>query len=162
DPFIKEHFREIVEQTVTGMAFMHAKGWVHRDLKPDNILLNSSAEVRIIDFALAQPLSRKKPGRFRRKKVFKAQGTRTYMSPEQFRGEPLDEREDIYSMGVSLYELLAFRPPFRAASGEELLTKHLVEAPASPEIYNPEITRDMADLIVRMLSKDKGGRPRDM
>jgi serine/threonine protein kinase len=161
DPYIKEHFREIVDQTATGMAFMHAKGWVHRDLKPDNILVNASAEVRIIDFALAQPLSRKKPSR-RRKKAFKAQGTRTYMSPEQIRGEPLDERADVYSFGVTLYELLTFRPPFRAASGEELLTKHLIEAPTSPEVYNPELTREMAELIVRMLSKNREARPRDM
>lgn len=59
DPFIMEHIKEIVEQTATALAYMHDKGWVHRDVKPDNILINASAEVRLIDFALAQRLSKR-------------------------------------------------------------------------------------------------------
>jgi serine/threonine protein kinase len=160
DPFIKEHLREIIEQTATGLAFMHSKGWVHRDVKPDNILVNAGAEVRIIDFALAQRLSNKKPGRFTKKR--KAQGTRTYMSPEQIRGEPLDARADIYSFGTTIYELLTNRPPFRAASPTDLLTKQVVEKPETPVTYNPDVTKEMAELVLAMLSKERDGRPRDM
>jgi serine/threonine protein kinase len=162
DPLIHENLREIVEQTATGLAFMHAKGWVHRDVKPDNILVNARAEVRIIDFALAQRRQSRKSGLFGlKKKKGKAQGTRSYMSPEQIRGEPLDERADIYSFGITLYELLTFRPPFRASSGEELLKKQMFEKPAPPSSYNPDVTKEMSDLVMSMLSKQPEGRPRD-
>src|SRR5207245_10573822 len=92
DPFLREKGQDILKQAATALAFMNAKGWVHRDVKPDNILVNSAGEVRLIDFALARRVE--KPGLlgrlFRRKG--KAQGTRSYMSPEQIRGEPLDGR----------------------------------------------------------------------
>jgi serine/threonine protein kinase len=162
DPLVKEHIREIIEQTATALAFMHSKGWVHRDVKPDNILVNASAEVRLIDFALTQRLVKRKKGVLgRQKRVGKVMGTRSYMSPEQIRGEALDGRADLYSFGATMYELLAGRPPFRAASPEDLLNKQIAEAPASPELYNPEIHRDMAELILTMLAKDPDERPRD-
>src|SRR5579871_2984541 len=100
DEFIKQHFRGIVEQAATALAFMHEKGWVHRDVKPDNILVNSSAEVRVIDFAIATRKS-KKPGLFGSKKKGKPMGTRSYMAPEQIRGEWLDARADIYAFGAT-------------------------------------------------------------
>jgi len=159
DPSIKENFRKIVEQAATALAFMHEKGWVHRDVKPDNILVNSSAEVRLIDFAIAQRISRKK--NLFAKKGHKAQGTRSYMSPEQIRSENLDERADIYSFGVTLYELLTFRPPFRASNPQELLHKQLGEIPEPPQIYHPDIADDFSKLIMQMLCKRKEERPKD-
>jgi serine/threonine protein kinase len=163
DAFIREHFRDIVEQTAAGLAYMHQKGWVHRDVKPDNILAASSGEVRIIDFALAQRLGKRRRGLLgRMKRQGRAQGTRTYMSPEQIRAEVLDARADIYSLGVTLFELLAWRPPFRAASANDLLTKQLYEKPVSPATFSPDVTDEMADLVLRMLAKDPEERPRDM
>src|SRR5438067_9320256 len=97
DAFIHEKGQDILKQTATALAFMNAKGWVHRDIKPDNILVNSAGEVRIIDFALAVRVE--KPSlikRFFRRKA-KSMGTRSYMSPEQIRSEPLDGRADVYS-----------------------------------------------------------------
>jgi serine/threonine-protein kinase len=162
DPFIKEHLREILEQTATALAYMHSKGWVHRDVKPDNILVNASADVRVIDFALAQRLAvRKKKGMLGRRGRGKAMGTRSYMSPEQIRGQALDARADVYSFGATIYELLTYRPPFRASSPGDLLTKQIAEAPTPPNVYNPEITPDMSDLVVSMLAKDPDERPRD-
>jgi serine/threonine protein kinase len=162
EPFIREHFREIVEQAATALAYIHSKGWVHRDVKPDHILVNAGADVRLIDFALTQPIVKRKKGALgRQKRGGKAMGTRSYMSPEQIRGEALDARADLYSFGATLFELLTGRPPFRAASPEDLLTKQVIEPPTSPDVYNPEIHRDMAELIVTMLAKDPDGRPRD-
>ncbi len=161
DPFLKEHLREILEQASTALAFMHQRGWVHRDVKPDNILVNASVEVRLIDFALAQRLSRKKPGRLRRKGIKRVMGTRSYMSPEQIRGEPLDERSDLYSFGATIYELVTGRPPFRANTPSELLAKQLNDKPEPPNVYNPELTREMNDLIMLLLNKDRDKRPRD-
>src|SRR5579884_3679670 len=88
--FIHERLQDIFKQGATALAFMNAKGWVHRDVKPDNFLVNSAGEVRLIDFALAQRTQ--KPSMFGKlfRKKGKVAGTRSYMSPEQIRGEPLD------------------------------------------------------------------------
>jgi serine/threonine protein kinase len=163
DPFVREHLKEIIEQTATALAYMHSKGWVHRDVKPDNVLVASSGEVRLIDFALAQRVRKRKKNLFgRMKKSGRAQGTRSYMSPEQIRAEALDARADVYSLGITLYELLTYRPPFRAASAQDLLVKQLFEEPASPVQYNPDIAPEMADLVLKMLKKKPEDRPPDM
>lgn len=157
--FLREKGHDILKQAATGFAFMHAKGWVHRDVKADNILVASSGDVRIIDFALAQKIPTGLAKVFWRKN--KPAGTRSYMSPEQIRGQPLDCRSDIYSFGAMCYEMVAGRPPFRAASSQELLSKHITEKPSSPKFYNPEVTDQFADLVLRMLAKKKEERPRD-
>jgi serine/threonine protein kinase len=157
--FLREKGHDILKQAATGLAFMNAKGWVHRDVKPDNILVASSGDVRIIDFALAQRIPTGFSKMFWRKS--KPQGTRSYMSPEQIRGLALDGRADVYSFGAMCYEMVAYRPPFRAASSQELLTKHITEKPISPRHYNPEVSEEFADLILRMLAKKKEDRPRD-
>ena len=138
--WIKDRLPSILKQVATGMAYMNASGWVHRDLKPDNILANNAGEVRIIDFALARRIQKKGMfgGLFRRKA--KTQGTRTYMSPEQIRGEALDGRADVYSFGVTAYELATGRPPFRGLTSQDLLNRHIAEKPTSPKYYNADLT----------------------
>jgi serine/threonine protein kinase len=158
--FIREKGQDILKQWATALAFMNAKGWVHRDVKPDNVLVNSAGEVRLIDFALAQ----RPPKGFFAKLFYrkgKAQGTRSYMSPEQIRGQILDARADIYSFAASAYEMVTWRTPFRGTNSQELLTKHLLEKPLSPCVHNPDVTKDFGELILRMLAKKKEHRPRD-
>jgi serine/threonine-protein kinase len=159
--FIRDKSHSIVKQAATGLAFMNAKGWVHRDVKPDNFLVNGAAELRIIDFALATRVQRESFFRrmFRRKSL--AMGTRSYMSPEQIRGERLDGRADIYSFGATCYELTTGRPPFRGLSSQDLLSKHIAEKPTSPQLYNSDITDQFAQLILHMLQKKKQDRPKD-
>ncbi len=156
--FIKEKAHDIFKQAATALAYMNASGWVHRDVKPDNIMVNSAGEVRLIDFALAQRVS--KGGMFAKKKGRTA-GTRSYMSPEQVRGEALDGRADIYSFGATMYEVITGRPPFRANSPTELLNKQITEKPLPPRSINPEVTEECSTLIIRMLSKKKEDRPKD-
>jgi serine/threonine protein kinase len=159
--FIKERAHSIFKQAATGLAYMNASGWVHRDIKPDNLLVNAAGDLRIIDFALAQRIQ--KPSLFA--KLFhrrgKAAGTRTYMSPEQIRDELIDGRADIYSFGASAYELVTNRPPFRGRDNQDLLQKHIVEKPVSPQAYNPDVTDECAEWILRMLAKNRQDRPRD-
>src|SRR5262249_40020360 len=151
----------IIKQAATGLAFMNAKGWVHRDVKPDNLLVNGAAEVRLIDFALAARVQRKSFfGRLFRRKG-KSMGTRSYMSPEQIRGEPLDGRADIYSFGATCSELTTGRPPLRGLSSHDLLSKQIAEKPTSPQLYNSDITDPFAQLILQMLQKKKQDRPKD-
>src|SRR5439155_14478442 len=91
--FIREKGQDILKQWATGLAFMNAKGWVHRDVKPDNVLVNSAGEVKLIDFAIAQRIPTGMGKWFHRRG--KPQGTRSYMSPEQIRGLALDGQADI-------------------------------------------------------------------
>ncbi|GIW78225.1 MAG: protein kinase [Gemmatales bacterium] len=155
--FIKEHAQEILKQAATALAFINAKGWVHRDVKPDNLLVSSSGETRVIDLAIAQRIPTGLAKIFRKKG--KIQGTRSYMSPEQIRNEPLDGRADIYSFGATCYEIVTGRPPFRGTSAQDLLNKHLTEKPISPRVHNPEVTEEFAQLVLQMLAKNKEHRP---
>jgi serine/threonine protein kinase len=151
---------EIILTGALGLQYLHEQGWVHRDVKPDNFLVNEDGECKLIDFALAQRirtgLSRLFPGRSR------VQGTRSYMAPEQIRGKPLDARADIYSYGCMLYELLSAKLPFTGISPEELLRKHLT-APIPPLAgANKNITPDFSDLVAKMMSKEADKRPQSM
>jgi serine/threonine-protein kinase len=157
--FIREFADKIFKQAATGLAYMNASGWIHRDVKPDNILVNALGEVRIIDFAIAYRPPTGLAKVFSRKQ--KAMGTRSYMSPEQIRGQVLDGRADVYSFGVTCFEVLTGRPPFRGRDAQDLLTKHILEKPVNPRTVNPDVTEDFAALILRMLEKKRDDRPRD-
>jgi serine/threonine protein kinase len=164
-PILREKCHHILVQSGLGVAHLHDRGWVHRDIKPDNLLLNSSGEVRLIDFALAKRIERG-GGLFgifgRRRKRGTTAGTRSYMSPEQILNRPLDERADIYSYGATIYEIASGRPPFRGASPNDLLNKHLKEKPAAPHMHVPDITEEFSQLCLRALAKDKKDRFRNM
>lgn len=159
--FIKEHAARVITLAATGLGYMNQRGWVHRDVKPDNIFTNNAGEVRVGDFALAQ--KKQKAGFFGKLFARKTttQGTRSYMSPEQIRGEDLDERADVYSFGASIYEITTYRPPFRAGSNQELLGKHIAEKPVSPQAHNPDLSDEFAQLVLDMLAKKREQRPAD-
>jgi serine/threonine protein kinase len=156
--FIKENAHSIFKQAATGLAYMNASNWVHRDVKPDNMLVNNKGELRLIDFAIAQRVETPSffGNLFRSRTV---QGTRSYMSPEQIRGEYLDGRADIYSYGATLYELVAYRPPFRAATEQDLLQKQIVEKPVPPIAHVPDLTPEFSDLVIHCLAKKREDRP---
>jgi serine/threonine protein kinase len=154
-PMPKAQLHRILEQAATALAYMHDRGYAHRDVKPENILANKSGEVRVIDYALAQkPISglRKLFGG----KVAR-QGTPSYIAPEQIRCESPSPLADIYSYGITCYELACGRPPFRANSLQELLNKHLQERPLTLTTHNKLVTQEFNDLILKMLMK----RPTD-
>jgi serine/threonine-protein kinase len=151
---------KIIERAAMGLSHVHERGWIHRDVKPDNFLINEQDEVKLIDFALAD---RKKTGFG---KFFsgrgKVQGTRSYMSPEQIRGQSLDDRSDIYSFGCTIFEALAGRPPFTGTSTDDLLNKHLRHQPPSLEASNRNVTTEFSNLIKKLLAKDRDDRPQTM
>jgi serine/threonine protein kinase len=150
--FILTSAAHIIEQAADALAYMHDKGWLHKDIKPDNLLANGAGEVRLIDFALAEKIRKWFGGRG------PVQGTRSYMSPEQIRNEKLDQRSDSYSFGCTIFEMLTGRPPFRADSPKALLEKHLYEKPRTPRSINPDLTEEIDDLIMRLLAKNKKER----
>jgi len=145
----------VIRQAGAGLAYLHDRKWVHRDIKPANIIVSKGGDARLIDYALAmRPFSvfhkllKIKPPR---------QGTYSYMSPEQIRCEPPEFAADIYSFGITCYELACGRQPFRANSPTELLGKHLREQPSPPTVHNKKITPEFSDLVMSMLRK----RPAD-
>jgi serine/threonine protein kinase len=149
-PLPGERKHRVVEQIAGALAYMHDKGWVHRDIKPENILFNKAGEARLIDYALALRI---KSGLSKLFGKVKCQGTRSYMSPEQIRCVAPTPTSDIYSLGITCYELACGRQPFRANSETELLTKHLKEVPVPPTLHNPEITNDFSELVLKMIRK---------
>jgi serine/threonine protein kinase len=158
--FLRERAKDILKQAATAFAFINAKGWLHKDIKPDNILVNSAGEVRVIDLAIAEKISTGMGSWFKSKEKV-AQGTLSYMSPEQLKLERLDYRADIYSFGATAYELVTGRPPFRAANPGDLMQKHLYEQPLPPKSYSPMVTREFDELVMLMLDKNKDKRPRN-
>ena len=152
---------EILKSCAAGLHHLHTKGWVHCDIKPDNYLIRGQ-DVRLIDFSIAQKAKKQGllSGLFGRNA--KVKGTRSYMSPEQIRGQTVTASADIYSFGCMAFELLAGRPPFAASTPNELLNKHLKSSPSTVQVHNDRVSTETADLITRMLAKTPEKRPESM
>ena len=151
---------QIVQQSAEGLDHLHQRGWIHRDVKPDNFMVGAKANVKLIDFAITEKQKRGL-GRFLGGRS-KVQGTRSYMAPEQIRGTAIDVRTDIYSFGCMLHELIGGKPPFTAGSPDELLGKHLSLSAPSLLAANNKITTDLAELVATMLAKKRDDRPDSM
>jgi len=149
--------KRLIEQLAQGMVHFHERGWIHKDLKPDNILFSKAAELRIIDFSLSAKI---KTGFLSNlnfgKKVI--QGTRTYMAPEQIRCQKLGPYTDIYNFGVTLFEMLAGRTPYAGNTPNDLLKKHLSEQVPAPSMFNENVTPEMDRLVMKMLAKKPENR----
>ncbi len=155
--FLKGHARKIFKGAATGLAYMNACGYVHRDVKPDNILVNSVGDTKMIDFAITKKIPTGFAKWFSRRG--KPQGTPSFMSPEQIRNELPDGGADIYSYGCTLYEVTTGRPPFRGTSQSDLLGRHLTEKPAPPSAYNADMTDEFSAFVLRLIAKKKTDRP---
>jgi len=143
----------IAKQVCEGLAEAHSLGIVHRDLKPQNIMVDEGGNVRIMDFGIARSLLTKG--------VTAAGvmiGTPEYMSPEQVEGKPVDQRSDIYSLGIILYEMVSGRVPFEGDTPFTVGVKHKSELPCDPRELNPQIPADFSALVLRCLAKDKESR----
>lgn len=157
--FLKVNAKKIFKQTATGLAYMNASKFVHRDVKPDNIMCNALGQTKIIDFAISAPLQTGFLAKMFRKRK-SPEGTASYMSPEQIRCELLDGRSDVYSLGITWYEVVTGRPPFRGASIGDLYGKHFRELAPLPSQYNPEVTDEFGKLLLKMLAKKREDRPK--
>ncbi len=152
----------ILRDVARAMSYAHEQGIVHRDIKPDNVLLSSGAAM-VTDFGIAKALSSSRSTSSNDTALTRAGsslGTPTYMAPEQVAADPgADHRVDLYAFGIMAYELLTGRPPFHDRSPQALLTAHLVEAPAPVGERVPEVPRVLADLVMQCLEKDPAKRP---
>ena len=151
---------KIVHQSSHALQYFHTKGWIHCDLKPDNLLVNEEGNVKLIDFTISQ---KPKPNLLRFLGIKSTiRGTRSYMSPEQIRGKTLDGRSDVYSFGCVVFELLTGKPPYTGSTPNELLSRHLNASIPSPVMHNSNVTRDFSDLLRRMMAKVPAARPASM
>jgi predicted ATPase/class 3 adenylate cyclase/tRNA A-37 threonylcarbamoyl transferase component Bud32 len=149
----QEEAISIAKQVCEGLAEAHRFGVVHRDLKPSNIMIDNEDNAKIMDFGIARSLEA--PG------VTKAGvmiGTPEYMSPEQVEGKEIDQRSDIYSLGVILYEMITGRVPFEGDTPLSIAYKHKHEPPQDPRKINDQIPEVISSLVLKCLEKDKEKR----
>jgi HEAT repeat protein/tRNA A-37 threonylcarbamoyl transferase component Bud32 len=136
----------------TGMAVAHQQGIIHRDLKPANILINDAGLLKIVDFGVAAAA---KSGDTQLTKTGYVIGSPKYMAPEQILGKKVDERADIYSLGVILYEMLAGNPPYSRGDHMSVMYQH-VQGKAQPlHEANPKVPREIADVVTKTMQVDK-------
>jgi HAMP domain-containing protein/predicted Ser/Thr protein kinase len=143
------------KQLCRALEVAHEQGVIHRDIKPQNLIVEPSGTLKVMDFGIARLATRTRG----MTQAGMAIGTPEYMAPEQLMGEEVDFRVDLYATGVVLFESLTGRPPFIAESPVTLVAKQLEESPPSPSDLNREVPKRLAALVLRTLSKDPAGRP---
>jgi serine/threonine-protein kinase len=150
--------RRVLMDVARALSYAHERGVIHRDIKPDNILMQSEdGRVMVTDFGIARAISEGADARLTATGM--AIGTPAYMSPEQSMGErEIDGRSDLYSLGVVAYQMLAGEPPFEAASTPALLVKHLSERPDPIETRRRDLPADLGRAIMLLLEKDPANR----
>ena len=161
-PLAESRLCNIMAQVLAALAEAHAHKVIHRDLKPENIMIEQRRDqadfVKVLDFGIAKILDSDVPGLTRNDVVC---GTPQYMAPEQATGSLLDQRCDLYAVGVILYQMATGHLPFDGQNSMEVLTKHVNETPVPPRQRQPDapISEAMEALILRALEKDPGHRP---
>lgn len=154
DPLPLEQIRKVLTQVGDALAYAHARGLVHRDVKPTNILIDEIGNCLLTDFGIAKMVER--TTQFTQTGAIL--GTPAYMSPEQIKGEKLDGRSDIYSLGIILYEMATGRPPFKAETPPAIFVKHLHDPLPPPRSLNPHLPESVERLILKSLAKEAEGR----
>ncbi len=145
---------EIAEAVSQALTAAHAQGVIHRDIKPGNIMITPSGDVKVADFGIARVIA----GAETIAQTAAVLGTAAYLSPEQAQGQPVDQRSDLYSLGCVLYEMVAGRPPFIGDSPVAVASKQVLEQPVPPSKLNPDVSPQLDAVIMRTLAKNPANR----
>jgi beta-lactam-binding protein with PASTA domain/predicted Ser/Thr protein kinase len=143
---------ETTRQVLAALSHAHKNGIVHRDIKPHNVMVDDDRRVKVTDFGIARA------GASQMTEAGSIVGTAQYLSPEQARGAGVDQRSDLYSVGVVLYELLTGAVPFTGDSPVEIAMKHLSDTPPAPSELNEDVPPELDMVVMRALAKDPGRR----
>ena len=152
---LPERALEITDGVLRALDYSHRNGIVHRDIKPGNVMLTRTGEVKVMDFGIARAVSDAQATMTQTAQVI---GTAQYLSPEQARGERVDARSDLYSTGCLLYELLTGRPPFLGDSPVAIAYQHVRENPVPPSQLDPDIPAWADSIVLRAMAKDPADR----
>jgi serine/threonine-protein kinase len=145
---------QIAAGTAAALSNAHRHGVVHRDVKPGNILLDDQGRVKVTDFGIARAGDPKE----NLTQTGVVMGTATYFSPEQAQGLPIDQRTDVYSLGVVLYEMVTGRPPFAGETPVSIAYKHVKEDPVPPREVEPSVPEDFEAIVLTAMEKDREDR----
>src|SRR5689334_20943040 len=143
---------DYARQILAALRFAHRHGIVHRDIKPHNVLVDAEGRVKVTDFGIARA------GTSQMTEAGSIVGTAQYLSPEQARGSNVDQRSDVYSLGIVLYGLLTGTVPFNGDTPVEIAMKHLSTVPEPPSAKRPDVPRDLDLIVLRALAKDPDDR----
>jgi len=145
----------IASGILTALEYSHEAGVVHRDIKPGNVMVTRTGQVKVMDFGIARAISDSSATVAQTTAIL---GTAQYFSPEQAKGETVDARSDLYSTGIVLSEMLTGQPPFRGDSPIAVAYQHVSEPAPPPSASNPRVTEQMDAVVLRALEKDKSRR----
>src|ERR671935_374039 len=143
---------DYTRQMLGALGFAHKNGIVHRDIKPNNVIVSPEGRLKVTDFGIARS------GASQMTEVGSIIGTAQYLSPEQARGSPVDQRSDVYSVGIVLYEMLTGCVPFTGDTPLEIAMKHLSEVPVPPSEVRDDVPDDLDLVVLRALAKDPDDR----
>lgn len=145
---------QVVRQLCSALAYAHQRGVVHRDLKPSNVLIDEGGNCFLTDFGIAKMVE----ATVQITQTGAIIGTPAYMSPEQIRGDDLDGRSDLYSLGIVLYEMLTGRPPYQAETPPAIFVKHLNDPLPMPRQFKPDLPERVQEVLLKALAKDREDR----
>jgi len=154
-PMAPRRAMEIIADVCAALDFSHKNGIVHRDMKPANIMVNRQGAVKVMDFGIARALADSSNPMTQTAAVI---GTAQYLSPEQARGEQVDARSDVYSVGCVLYEILTGEPPFTGDSPVAVAYQHVREDPKLPSHVHPGVPRELDSVVLKAMSKNQANR----
>jgi len=151
-PVAPDEAVRIIEGVLTALEYSHRAGVVHRDIKPGNIMITTTGQVKVMDFGIARAVSDSSATVAQTSAIL---GTAQYFSPEQAKGESVDARTDLYSTGIVLFEMLTGRPPFRGETAVAVAYQHVSETPVTPSALNARVSPALDAVVLRALAKDR-------
>ena len=154
-PMTPRHAMEVIADVCAALDFSHRNGIVHRDVKPANVMINNAGAVKVMDFGIARAIADSSSPMTQTAAVI---GTAQYLSPEQARGEQVDARSDVYSLGCVLFEVLTGEPPFKGDSPVAVAYQHVREDPELPSRVNADVPRELDSIILKAMAKNPANR----
>ncbi|MBW3594022.1 MAG: protein kinase, partial [Actinobacteria bacterium] len=151
-PLLPERAAEIASDVAKALERAHNAGLVHRDIKPNNIMMTSTGQTKVTDFGIVRALGGDTEQQMTQTGM--VIGTAAYLSPEQAQGNPVDARSDVYSLGCVLYEMLTGSPPFSGDTPLAVAYKHVRETPEPPSSINPDVPEDLDAITMKALAKN--------